>query len=194
MINKIKGIIRALSFNVDKLAEEIIWYGEKKNGKYIIPIVIDFDFCLTCRSSWIKGTFIENPHAFDTLKKWEEKYNCGFILETMRGEKKITPALDFIKKKGINLYGIGRNPTQGSDEDLSCKAWGIFNIDDRDMNIPLVYPKNNRPYVDWKALDDLMSLTIKKIHDRIIEVEDRVLKAKKIAEETHKAVKIDYSY
>ena len=99
MINKIKGIIRALSFNVDKLAEEIIWYGEKKNGKYIIPIVIDFDFCLTCRSSWIKGTFIENPHAFDTLKKWEEKYNCGFILETMRGEKKITPALDFIKKK-----------------------------------------------------------------------------------------------
>ena len=30
MINKIKGIIRALSFNVDKLAEEIIWYGEKK--------------------------------------------------------------------------------------------------------------------------------------------------------------------
>ena len=47
MINKIKGIIRALSFNVDKLAEEIIWYGEKKNGKYIIPIVIDFDFCLT---------------------------------------------------------------------------------------------------------------------------------------------------
>ena len=112
----------------------------------------------------------------------------------MRGEKKITPALDFIKKKGINLYGIGRNPIQGSDEDLSCKAWGIFNIDDRDMNIPLVYPKNNRPYVDWKALDDLMSLTIKKLHNRIIEVEDRVLKAKKIAEETHKAVKIDYSY
>jgi len=169
--------------NVDKICEEIIWYSEKKNGKFVIPIVIDFDFTLTCKSSWLDGTFEENPHAFNVVKRWINEFNVGFILETMRGEKHIQPALDFLKENGIILYGVGRNPIQDQGEDLSCKIWGVFSVDDRDACIPLICPDEDRPYVDWEALDKIMTPIIKQVHDRIPELENEVLEKKKKAYE-----------
>ena len=181
--------------NVDKICEELIWYGKKfENGKYGIYIVIDFDFTITKASSWLHGTFTENDHCIETMKKWEKEFGVKFILETMRGEKHIQPAIDFCKSKGIDFFGIGRNPLQDSDGDLSCKCWGVYDIDDRNMGIPLVCPEKERPYVDWKKLDEMMTPILEKISKRIPEVEERVLEAKRLAQEENKFVEIDYSY
>ena len=182
--------------NIDKICEEIVWYSKKdeETGKWIIPIVIDFDFTITKASSWLHGTFTENDHCIETMKKWENEFGVKFILETMRGEKHIQPAVDFCTSKGINFFGIGRNPLQDSDGDLSCKCWGIWNIDDRDCMIPLKCPKDGRPYVDWEVLEMYMTPLLKKVCKRIEEVEERVLEAKRLAFEENKFVEIDYSY
>ena len=169
-----------LSMNVDKICEEIVWYSKKdeKTGRWIIPIVIDFDFTITKASSWLHGTFTENDHC----------------IETMRGENHIKPALDFCKSKGINFFGVGRNPLQDSDGDLSCKCWGLWDIDDRNCMIPLECPKDGRPYVNWVVLDMYMTPILRKVVKRIEEVEERVLEAKRLAHEENKYVEIDYSY
>jgi len=183
--------------NVDKICEEIIWYSKKDEitDKYIIPIVVDFDFTITKESSWLKGTFIENDHCFDIMKRWESEFGVKFILETMRGEKHIKPAIEFCKAKGIDFFGIGRNPLQDSEgDDLSCKCWGIWDIDDRNCMIPLHRPKDKRPYVDWETLEMYMTPILRKVCKRIEEVEERVLEAKRLAREENKFIEIDYSY
>jgi hypothetical protein len=166
--------------NVDKICEEIVWYSKKDEttGKWIIPIVIDFDFTITKESSWLKGTFVENDHCIDTMHKWEKEFGVKFVLETMRGGKHIQPALDFCKSKGIEFFGIGRNPLQDADGDMSCKCWGIWDIDDRNFSIPLNCPKNNRPYVDWYELDKIATPIIKQVFDRLPFLEYEILKNK----------------
>jgi hypothetical protein len=111
----------------------------------------------------------------------------------MRGEKHIQPAIDFCKSKGIEFFGVGRNPLQDSDGDLSCKCWGVYDIDDRNAGIPLVCPEKGRPYVDWKKLDEMMTPILAQIAKRIPEVEERVLEAKRLAYEENKFIEIDYS-
>lgn len=181
--------------NVDKICEELIWYGKKfEDGRFGIYIIVDYDFCLTKASSWLHGTYIENDHCFEIMKRWEKDYNVKFILETMRGKKNIQPAIDFCKSKGIEFFGIGRNPLQDSDGDLSCKCWGVFDIDDRNACIPLVCPENGRPYVDWVKVDIIMTPILAKIAKRLPEIEERVLEAKRLAHEENKYVEIDYSY
>ena len=182
--------------NVDKICEEIVWYSKKDEitGKWIIPIVIDFDFTITKESSWLHGTFNENDHCIETMKKWEREFGVKFILETMRGEKHIKPAIDFCKSKGIEFFGIGRNPLQDADGDMSCKCWGIWDIDDRNMCIPLICEENKRPYVNWWVLDVEMTPILDKVIKRLEEVEERVLEAKRLAHEENKFVEIDYSY
>ena len=182
--------------NVDKICEEIIWYSKRdeKTGKYIIPIVIDFDFTLTKESSWLKGTFIENDDCFAIMKRWEEDFGVKFILETMRGGKNIQPAIDFCKSKGIDFFGIGKNPLQDIDGETTCKCWGIWDIDDRNVMIPLNCPEDGRPYVNWWLLDAYLTPILKKVYKRIEEVEERVLAAKHSAETGGTFVEIDYSY
>ncbi len=180
--------------NVDKICEEIIWYSKKdeKTGKWIIPILCDFDFTLTKTSSWLKGTFIENDHCFETMKKWEDEFGVKFILETMRGKKNIKPAIDFCKSKGVEFFGIGHNPLQVKGE--TCKTWALWCIDDRNAGTFLETPKDGRPYVNWKLLDYYMTPILRKVCKRIAEVEERVLNAKKAATEENKFIEIDYSY
>lgn len=195
VLNDLIEHIKLYNMNVDKICEELIWYGKKfDDGKYGIYIIVDFDFTITKESSWLKGTFTENDHCIETMKKWENEFGVKFILETMRGEKHIQPAIDFCKSKGIEFFGIGRNPLQDSDGDLSCKCWGVFDIDDRNCMIPLIHPKNARPYVNWEILDYYMTPILRKIQKRMGEVEERVLEAKRLAHEENKFVEIDYSY
>lgn len=179
--------------NVDKICEEIIWYSKKdeKTGKWIIPIILDFDFTITKESSWLKGTFTENDHCFDTLKMWEDEFGVKYILETMRGAENIQPAINFCKSKGLEFFGVGYNPLQKEGE--TCKTWGIWDIDDRNAGTFLKRPKDGRPYVDWEMLEYCMTPILKQVCDRIKQVEERVLEAKRLAEEEHKFVEIDYS-
>lgn len=180
--------------NVDKICEEIIWYSKKdeKTGKFIIPIILDFDFTITKESSWLKGTFTENDNCIETLKKWENEFGVKYILETMRGEQHIQPAIDFCKSKGLEFFGVGYNPLQNKGE--TCKIWGIFDIDDRNAGTFLNKPDNGRPYINWELLDAYLTPILRQVCKRIEEVEERVLEAKRLAEEENKFVEIDYSY
>lgn len=161
-----------------EICTEIIWYGGKRNGKWIIPIVLDFDFTVTCKSSWLDGTFTENEGCFATLKKWTEEYNVMYVLDTMRGGEHIKPAVDYLVENGISILGVGRNPYQDSDGCFSTKCWGVFSIDDRNVGTPLIYPENGRPFVDWKKIDAMLTPTLQEIHDKLPIYEEEVLRNK----------------
>ena len=179
--------------NVDNICEEIIWYGEKdeKTGKFGIYIILDFDYTLTKISSWANGTFEENDKCFEILKRWEEEFGCKYILETMRAGDNVKPAVDFCKSKGLEFFGIGRNPLQDRDGDTTCKCWGIFNIDDRDVMIPLIHPKDSRPYVNWELIDAYLTPILRKIAKRLPEMEDEILKKKAMVEGKTNILSID---
>lgn len=166
------------NINVDGICKEIIWYSTKRSdGTYRIPIVLDFDFTCTKKSSWLEGTWEENPHCFETLKKWAD-LGCVFILDTMRGVERSKPAIKWLMENGISLYGVGRNPDQDSDGDTTPKAWGIYCIDDRNVGTFLVHEKGERGYVDWKAMDEYLTPILKKIVHRLPQMELAVLKEK----------------
>ena len=169
-----------MGINVDNICEELILYGEKdeKTGRWPIYIVVDFDYTLTKESSWENGTFTANDHCFEVLLKWQEKYGAKYILETMRGPERIQPAIDFCKENGLEFYGIGRNPLQDRDGDKTCKAWGVFDIDDRNLGAYLVTPDNARPYVDWYSTEKYGDKILELIYNRLPEMEEEVLKKK----------------
>jgi hypothetical protein len=177
--------------NVDNYCEEIIWYSKKdeKTGKWIIPIVIDFDYCITKESSWLNGTFTENPGCFDVLRRWADEFGVVYILETMRGPSRVQPAVDYCKDNGIEFFGIGRNPLQADDEDATCKCWGLFDIDDRNAGTFLKFPSDKRPYIDWELMGMWLSPILKQICQRLPEMEDDVLGRKAEVEGKHNAIK-----
>ena len=160
-------------------AKEIIWYSNKSpNGKYVIPISVDFDFTITSHSDWVSGKMYENDGCFDVMKKLQEKYNVGFILNTMRTGNNLKRAVDFVKNGGINLYGIGKNPLHEGEKDVSNKIFSLFDIDDKSVNAPLIYKEGMRPYINWKKVDEFLSPRLEIICKEITEMEDEVLKEK----------------
>lgn len=177
--------------NVDRYCEEIIWYSKKneKNGKWIIPIVIDFDYCITKESSWLNGTFTENPGCFETLIRWQKEYGVEYILETMRGPSRIQPAIDYCAEHGVHFFGVGTNPLQSQDNDATCKCWGIFDIDDRNAGTFLNFPKDERPYINWELMSMWLTSILKQICERLPEMEDDVLRRKAEVEGKHNAIK-----
>lgn len=164
--------------NIDKWCEEIIWYFPKnENGEYQIPIALDFDYTCTKKSSWIEGTWEENPHCFETLKKWQD-LGCVFILNTFRNKEFAKKPTEWLKKNGIDIYGVGRHPMQSTNEGDSQKVWCIFNIDDMNVGTFLVCEPNERPYVNWEMTDAYLTPIIEKIRKRLPELEPSILKAK----------------
>jgi len=65
--------------------------------------------------------------------------------------KYLTHAVDWFKKHEIPLYGIQKNPTQGTWTH-SPKCYANLYIDDAALGCPLIYPKGGRPYVDWEKV------------------------------------------
>ena len=137
-----------------------------------MDIVIDFD-----------GTVVKHkfPHigedigAVPFLKKLVENGH-NLILFTMRsdspnpsildknnnpeintiGNQYLTDAVNWFRENDIPLYGIQRNPTQRSWT-TSPKAYGQIIIDDAALGCPLIYPENERPYVDWVAVEKMLA-------------------------------------
>ena len=79
------------------------------------------------------------------------------ILFTMRDGVELDDAIQWFSENGIPLYGINKNPTQGSWTS-SPKAYGQLYIDDAALGIPLIVKEDERPYVDWVKVSAMLGL------------------------------------
>jgi len=143
----------------DGIIDEILFYSERsEDGRWIIPIVVDWDYTLTKCSSWESGEMVINTEAFDIMKRWIKDYNVGFILDTMRHDEILKEPLETLEKYGVKLYGLRKNPQQDKDGNTVPKAFAVFSVDDRNVNIPVKwYEDCTRPYVDWVEVDKIMT-------------------------------------
>lgn len=150
----------------DAYTDEILFYGERgEDGRWIIPIEVDFDFTMTKTSQWKDGKIEANEVCFDVMRRLTEKYNVGWILNTMRHDAILEEPLKMIEGHGIKLYGIRKNPCQDKDGNNVPKIWAVFCIDDRNVGVPLVYEEGRyRPYVDWVKVEELLTPMLDEIY------------------------------
>lgn len=156
----------------DGIIDEILYYSERdENGYWIIPIAVDWDYTLTKCSSWEDGEMVLNEKAFPIMRRWIEDYHVGFILDTMRHDEILQEPLKILEEEHVKLYGIRRNPQQDRDGNTVTKAFAVFSVDDRNVNIPLQwYEDCTRPYVDWEQVDELMTPILEHISAQLKKV------------------------
>ena len=139
------------------IIDEVLYYSERsEDGRWIIPIEVDWDYTLTKCSSWDEGTMEINYEGFEVMKRWSKDYNVGWILNSMRHDEILKEPLEILEKEGVKLYSLRKNPRQKEDE--VTKSFAIMSIDDRNLGVPLKWFKNcNRPHVDWEKVDKMAS-------------------------------------
>ncbi len=126
-----------------------------------ITILIDFDgTCVTHNFPAIGSEIGAAP----VLRELVEN-NHKLILFTMRGSGELSQklfgndglqeAFEWFKDNDIPLYGIQTNPTQNKWTN-SPKAHGQLIIDDTALGIPLIIEDDERPYVDWKRVREML--------------------------------------
>ena len=131
-----------------------------------MDILIDFDG--TCVVHDFPNVSPYDIGAEKVLKELVREGN-RLILFTMRADRKLkcpthdesildvtgaflTDAVKWFEDRGIELYGVQKNPTQ-HHWTTSPKAYGHLMIDDSAVGCPLTYDtKFERPYVNWKAV------------------------------------------
>lgn len=151
------------------IIDEILMYSVRSDdGRWIIPVSVDWDYTLTKSSDWTSELFELNEYGFDVLKRWHEKYNVGIIINSMRHEELLEEPLKILHDKGIEIYGVGRNPDQDQDGNIVNKCFSVFDIDDRDVGIP-VYKEmgRKRPYVNWEEVEKLMEPILEFIYSKL---------------------------
>ncbi len=118
-----------------------------------MEIVIDFDGTVVSHEFPKIGKDI---NSVPVLKKLIDNGN-KLILFTMRSDKYLEEAVKWFKENNIELYGIQTNPTQHTWTS-SPKAYGQLIIDDAALGCPLTtnLEVSNRPYVDWKKVEELL--------------------------------------
>ena len=151
------------------IIDDILMFSVRdNNGRWIIPISVDWDYTLTTSSDIKTGKFELNEYGFTVLKKWQEKYNVGIILNTLRHESELDEPLEIFTKKGIEIYGIGRNPDQDRDGNIVNKCFSVFDIDDRDVGIPVYIEENRkRPYVNWEKVEEILTPLLDIINEKL---------------------------
>ena len=122
----------------------------KRNLKNVV-VAVDFDG--TC----VRHAFPrvgEDIGAAPVLKKMVEA-GAKLILWTMRDKGSLFNAVQWFKKNEIPLYGVQRNPTQHEWTD-SPKCFASLFIDDAALGAPLIYEDKERPYIDWKKVEEML--------------------------------------
>jgi hypothetical protein len=71
------------------------------------------------------------------------------------GGNYLTDAINWFKEAEIPLWGIQTNPDQKSWTH-SPKAYAQLYIDDAALGCPLITPRNERPYANWGAIQQLL--------------------------------------
>jgi len=119
-------------------------------------IAVDFDgTCVTHDYPYVG----QDIGAQSVLRKLV-KNGHQLILWTMRSEKELDDAVAWFKQNEIPLYGIQRNPTQGTWIS-SPKAYAQLYIDDAALGCPLIQDTgvSNRPFADWEAIEEWLFMS-----------------------------------
>lgn len=117
-----------------------------------------FYICLDFDGTVVKHAYPnigEDIGARSVLWRLISERNAHLILFTMRSGQALQEAVQWFFDHGIPLSGINTNPTQSAWTN-SPKAYGHLYIDDAAIGCPLIYPENERPYVDWKAVETII--------------------------------------
>lgn len=131
--------------------------------KHYNYICVDFDGTLVVHEYPQIGE--EVPYAFDTLHELRT-LGSRLILWTMRSDNReldgdvLTDAVEFCRQRGIEFYGINKNPDQ--DWSTSPKAYANIYIDDAALGCPLINNHVHRPYVDWLKVREYFGLSNEK--------------------------------
>jgi hypothetical protein len=154
------------------IIDEVLYYSERsEDGRWIIPVEVDWDYTLTKCSCWETGEMEINYEAFEVMKRWTKDYNVGWILNSMRHDEILKEPLKTLEKEGVKLYGLRKNPIQDRDGNSVTKSFSVFCIDDRNVGTPVKWFENcNRPHVDWEEVDKIMSPILKHISDNLDKV------------------------
>ena len=118
---------------------------EIRSNMKSLYICVDFDGTIVTHEFPKIGYDI--VFALETLKELQANGH-KIILFTMRADKYLDEAVEYLKEKGIELFGININPTQASWTS-SPKAYGNIYIDDAALGCPLIHNVNSRPFVNW---------------------------------------------
>ena len=103
------------------------------------------------------GTIVEHAHPLigpevpGAIYYLTEFANSGgqIILFTMRSEKELDEAVEFLQQRGVKLWGINENPDQESWTS-SPKVYAQVYVDDAALGAPLKESEYGyRPHVDW---------------------------------------------
>ena len=127
-----------------------------------LPICVDFDGTMVFHHYPYIGE--ENKPCVEVLKKWSDN-GVGIILDTMRSGNDCDEAVKWCKERGIELYGVGKDPNQEKWTN-SNKCYGVFSVDDRNLGVPLIFRDGERPAVDWKKVDELYTAYILELAKR----------------------------
>lgn len=109
------------------------------------------------------GTIVENeyphigrpvPMALEVLKELTEK-KYRLILYTMRDGKELNEAVVYCNRNNLDFWGINKNPEQ-SEWTSSPKVYANVYFDDCAAGIPLLAGGNNKPYVDWVKVREML--------------------------------------
>lgn len=92
--------------------------------------------------------------AVSVLKELVRKGH-KIILYTMRSGDTLDDAISWFIDNDIELWGINRNPEQYRWSS-SPKVFANLYIDDAALGIPLIEPEDDRGYVDWNRVRDIL--------------------------------------
>lgn len=118
-----------------------------------MKITIDFDGTCVTNEFPLIGKSIG---AESVLKKLVQQGH-KLILFTMRHDDYLLDAIEWFHKNNIKLYGVNKDPNQEKWTN-SPKANSDINIDDRDLNIPLITNNkiSDKPFVNWKEVNKIL--------------------------------------
>ena len=117
-----------------------------------MTIAVDFDgTCVKHRYPMV-GEDVDG--AVSVLKELVRKGH-KIILYTMRSGDTLDDAISWFIDNDIELWGINRNPEQYGWSP-SSKVFADLYIDDAALGIPLIEPEDDRDYVDWNRVRDIL--------------------------------------
>jgi hypothetical protein len=123
-------------------------------------VIIGLDFDGTCVTHEFPNIGEELPHCITTLKKIMQA-GGKIVLNTMRSDRPegqyLTEAVNWLKERGIELYGVNNNPEQSSWT-TSPKVYAHIYIDDAAIGTPLTtHPSCKRLSVDWHKVEQMLA-------------------------------------